>query len=928
MTCSEDLERDYAIDRSGQLLHGGWLRGPEERHDPRRSSSRGRAALRAIALLLLCVLAQAGHFGCSTVDKRVERLTAAGKFEDALQELEEEGVGNLVSQQPEPSPEALRAREIYQSVAEAEFAKLVDTQLSAGLARKAVEVSSAGARLCQWSSKLSSNEQACRSRVAAIDGAYAQLEFALGPAGGRTTRRTALQALKPYAQYLADSPAVSALQRRAQDGLLADALSSIPAETAPSAEIRDQVCVDLALSGVTADAVDATSRALDCLSRISQSSALEASPAAGLRESMEVLAKHAALERVLDCCNMTLDSWAARRAQMPVASEEPTLALMTALHDLREVQRAHNRKGVEALFASVLVTRAESLRVDPRTAPLSWLYLQQAQALSGNNELIDASLAEAVSALQRAEPFSATIAIDLGPKIEPETHQLLFASLYSCIAQSSRKGVAWSWVDPVHGKPLFRIEISEGELFVPRSSDLIEKSSSYLSHFETVPNPYKEQLEWQLRTGKSSVDFAESRYESAVSSHNVYPTEWSLMSVNSARTQYVMAVDAYNSLVRQYNATPDTISQPVYVPYTYREGVIRAGIRSSGAVWAGTIREEGRHAEVVSDSLRIGAKYSDVNESSRRDDPLDIEIDGESQLRRMMAVARGWIADLDRVIARLPQQVRMELSPDEAQLLSWLSGPFGPSGKTAEALEIPKWAVQVGLGFRYPEQLSAPPTIEIQALPVPQGRDRLIQVALEAACEVITSATSGAQIHQGSGALISEDGLILTCAHVLAGPQSRVRFFEGPLKGEYDAEIVRIDDRSDVALIRAVGIKATSWLSISEVPVGRGTKVAAVASPSVGDGGTAHAAVTHGDVITPIAEDWGQPRLVADLAVASGSSGGPIIDIESGRIVGVVTAVSAIEFNEARASTASLCLAAPASRLAEWIGLRVRPPTP
>jgi S1-C subfamily serine protease len=895
-----------------------------------RSSGRAgcRVMSRVVAALLLCVVVQSAVSGCTAVDKRVEKLTAAGKFEDALQELEKEGVGQTIALKPEPTPEALRAREIYQSVAETEYAKQVAAQLSVGLARKAVEVSATGVRLCQWSERLTRLELECRSRVATIDGLQAQLEFAKGPAGGRDSRREALVALQPFQQLLKDSPAVVAAWRSTQNGLLADALASLPADAAPSAPAREQLCADLVLSGVGTVAADASARALDSLARVTDAARLEGDQIAALRQCMQDLRKHAVLQRVLDRCTAILDSWAQARSHHLVMPEEASLAVMTGLHELQEAMPEQHRGGTRELLVAVLTARAQPLRVDPKTAPLAWLYLERARTLASSYPGLQTALNETVGALQRAEPFKASISIDLGPAIEPLTHRLLFVSIFDCIAQASREGVDWDWVDPVHGKPLIRVEVREGELYFPRSSDLMARVSSYLSHYEDVPNPRKEYLEQQLSSQKLSVDFAESSYESAIRSHNIYPTEWSLIGANSARTRYVIALDSYNALVREYNSTPDTIPRPVHVPYTYREGTIRAGLRTSGAVWAGDLSEEVRHAEVASDNFRVGTKFNDIIQSSRRDDSLDIAIDGESQLRRVMAVARQWVSDLDLVISRMPSSARVELPPDEALILGWLSGPFDPTERTAQQLNFPGWVTEVGVKFSYPKRLTPLETIEVEEAEVPASEEQMLSNALEAACEVTTFASSGSQINQGSGALVSADGLILTCAHVLVGPQTKVRFFEGPLKGEYDAEIVRLNDRSDVALIRARGVKSSKWLSLSSMPVERGTKIAAIASPSVGEAATAHAAVTRGEVITPIAEDWGQPRLVADVAIASGSSGGPVVDLATGRIIGVVTAVSPAEFTEVRASTATFCLAAPASKFEEWLGLKTRPSRP
>jgi S1-C subfamily serine protease len=875
-------------------------------------------------ILLIWATAQLFAVGCAAIDKRVEKLAMDGKFEAARAELEDAGVGSIVAEKPEPAPDALRAREIFTAAVEKEYARQVDAQLSGGLARKAVDVAAMGRRLCDWSVRLDALEQECRARIVAIDAVDAQLRFAIEASDGQALRRSALLALRPFATLLKDSPATVASQGRAQELLLADSLESIPTESGLVAEFLTRFHDDLLLSGIGSGAAKAAVEALEGVAELSGSDALSAEQVRSLAQAQSALSGVASLGSVLQYCRASFDLWAGSRASRAIAAEEVGLDLLDALQRIQGLQTERHRLGAQQLLVAALVARARLLLVDPSAAPLAWLYLEAARAVAPDDDAIAASLSEAVGALRRAETVKTSIAIDISPTVEPLANRFLFWAVYDGVARASRPGIDWEWVDPVHEDPLVRIEIAEATLLEPRPSDLSAKTSSYLSHYQDVPNPWKSALESQLRGKKMSVDWAESSYDSAVSSHNIYPTDWSLMSVNSARTRYVMAVDDYNATVRQYNSTPDTISQPVHVPYTYREGVIRAGVVTSGKVSAGAISGAAKHSEVASDNLRIGTKYNDIRAASRRDDPLDIEIDGQAQLRRISKVVRGWMNDLDRVISQIPVQTRIDVGDDEAALLSWLSGPFGPSAATAEALKLPSWATSIGVKFEFPERDTPWDPIDLAASRLAEDAESRERDALAAACVIETYSTGREGIAWGSGALVSGDGLILTCAHVLAGPRVRVRFLEGPLKGEYEAEVVRINDRSDVALLRARGVNSSKWLSISSEPVERGLQVMAISNPSVGEGAIAHAAVTKGTVITPIAEEWGMPRLVTDVPIASGSSGGPLIDLNSGEIVGVITAVSRTEFNEGRASTATFCLAAPASLLDEWLGVQLR----
>ena len=312
-----------------------------------------------------------------------------------------------------------------------------------------------------------------------------------------------------------------------------------------------------------------------------------------------------------------------------------------------------------------------------------------------------------------------------------------------------------------------------------------------------------------------------------------------------------------------------------------------------------------------------------MNESNRRDDPIDIDLTGEAQLRRLMEVSDQWVNDLAVSLVEFPRATRVQLAPSEVAILGWLDNPLGPRADAAVAAKVPDWIGKPGVRFAYPKSDVAPPAIALSRPAPAEAGGGVRTSALSATCEISTSAAGGAPLSRGSGVLISGDGLVLTCAHVLNGPKITVRFAEGPHTGEYEAEIVRANDRCDVALIQVKGLVPKTWLVLAQLQTARGGEILVFGSPSLDDAGSvAHLAVTEGKVVSPLGEEWGQPRLVAEVAVASGSSGGPIVDAKSGEVIGIVTAVTAPQFSETRAATASFCLGAPATLFGEWLGLR------
>jgi len=134
----------------------------------------------------------------------------------------------------------------------------------------------------------------------------------------------------------------------------------------------------------------------------------------------------------------------------------------------------------------------------------------------------------------------------------------------------------------------------------------------------------------------------------------------------------------------------------------------------------------------------------------------------------------------------------------------------------------------------------------------------------------------------GSGFIISEDGYILTNAHVVRGADEiSVRLND---QKEYDAELVGEDERTDIALLKidAEGLPSVEIGDSDEVEVGEW--VLAIGAPF----GLDHSA-THG-IVSAIGRDLPNenyvPFIQTDAPVNPGNSGGPLIDSD-GEVIGV-----------------------------------------
>jgi serine protease Do len=135
----------------------------------------------------------------------------------------------------------------------------------------------------------------------------------------------------------------------------------------------------------------------------------------------------------------------------------------------------------------------------------------------------------------------------------------------------------------------------------------------------------------------------------------------------------------------------------------------------------------------------------------------------------------------------------------------------------------------------------------------------------------------------GSGFIISEDGYILTNAHVVAGADEvTVRMADA--KREFSAKVVGADERSDVALLKVdqKGLPVVKLGKSSTLEPGQW--VAAIGSP-FGFANSITAGIVSATERSLPAETY-VPFIQTDVAVNPGNSGGPLLNID-GEVVGI-----------------------------------------
>ncbi len=134
----------------------------------------------------------------------------------------------------------------------------------------------------------------------------------------------------------------------------------------------------------------------------------------------------------------------------------------------------------------------------------------------------------------------------------------------------------------------------------------------------------------------------------------------------------------------------------------------------------------------------------------------------------------------------------------------------------------------------------------------------------------------------GSGFVLSEDGFVVTNAHVVKGA-SEIKVGL-PDRREFDAELIGADPRTDVALlkVKASGLPTLTLGDSDQLKVGQW--VLAIGSP-FGFEYTATQGIVSALTRSLPNENY-VPFIQTDVAVNPGNSGGPLFDLE-GNVVGV-----------------------------------------
>lgn len=143
----------------------------------------------------------------------------------------------------------------------------------------------------------------------------------------------------------------------------------------------------------------------------------------------------------------------------------------------------------------------------------------------------------------------------------------------------------------------------------------------------------------------------------------------------------------------------------------------------------------------------------------------------------------------------------------------------------------------------------------------------------------------------GSGVVMSADGYILTCAHVVEGASNIIVTIDGV---DYTAVLIGSDSESDIAVVKISADDLTPAVMGNSDALAVGEEVLAVGNPLGELGGT----VTNGIISAlnrdVVVENISMTLIQTNASVSPGNSGGGLFNM-AGELIGIVNAKSADE---------------------------------
>jgi hypothetical protein len=169
------------------------------------------------------------------------------------------------------------------------------------------------------------------------------------------------------------------------------------------------------------------------------------------------------------------------------------------------------------------------------------------------------------------------------------------------------------------------------------------------------------------------------------------------------------------------------------------------------------------------------------------------------------------------------------------------------------------------------------------ALPQPLSGQLSTEVIAQAASPAVGTITvRGAQAGSGSGFIVSDDGYLITNAHVISGASAASFTLPSGQRFE-NLRVLAVDHRSDLAILKIDGVSLSALSLGNSDSVNIGADLVVIGSPL-----GLHSTVSTG-IVSARRELDGRVLFQISAPISPGSSGGPVLD-RSGDVIGISVA--------------------------------------
>lgn len=212
-------------------------------------------------------------------------------------------------------------------------------------------------------------------------------------------------------------------------------------------------------------------------------------------------------------------------------------------------------------------------------------------------------------------------------------------------------------------------------------------------------------------------------------------------------------------------------------------------------------------------------------------------------------------------------------------------------------------------------QQSTSPVVS-DSLPVTAGSVEAVAAKLLPSVVSILSISSSSE-GEGSGIVLSSDGLILTNNHVIAGASDlTVKFNDGTTKS---AKVIGADSTDDLAVIKVDGVSGLTVATLgSSANIKVGQQVVAVGSP-LGLSATVTSGIvsalnrpvrtaaeeTRSQSPATSTQDTVLNAIQTDAAINPGNSGGALVDM-NGNVIGINSAIASLSSSSSSSQSGSI----------------------